>query len=509
MTKAIKLRNISKSFGDVKANDNISLAVDKGEIRALVGENGAGKTTLMNILYGLYQPDSGDIFIKGEKRRFKSPLDAIHQGLGMVHQHFMLFSKLSVLENIIYGMEPSRAGFIDKARAREEVLQLSKTYNLVVNPDAKVANLSVGVRQRVEILKALYREAEILIFDEPTSVLTPQEQGTFFKVLRRLAKQGKTIIFITHKLNEVMEISDNISVMRDGKITAFLETEKTNTREICRHMVGRDVLFELDQDAVEPGQVVLEVNHLNMFDEDLTQVLRGVSFKVREGEIVGISGVAGNGQEELIRAITGLAEDFRITGSISMNGREITRAPVSERRKNGLSYIPEDRTATGLALPAKVSENLIMGYFDRPLISRGPLLNHKGIREFSRELVETYSIKTSSVTEAVANLSGGNLQKVIVGRELHHKSKFLVAEQPTRGVDVGSIEFIHRFLLDHRKEGNAILLVSTELNEIMSLSDRILVMYEGKIIGEVSRNEADRNEIGLMMAGVRKTTQHE
>lgn len=503
MTYAIELKNISKSFPGVKANDDISLAVEKGEIRALVGENGAGKTTLMKILYGLYQPDNGDIFINGRSCRFKSPLEAIRHGLGMVHQNFMLFSELTVLENIIYGMEPQRGGFIQKKRARHEVQKLSQQYNLEIDADARVGDLPVGVRQRVEILKALYRQAEILIFDEPTAVLTPQEQEKFFDVLKNLARQGKTILFISHKLNEVLEISDQISVMRLGEITALLKTSETCSAEICRFMVGREVMFDLERGESEPGKVVLAVENLNIFDRHNLQVVKDLSFDIHEGEIVGIAGVAGNGQDELIKCLVGLSEANYTFGRLQLNGQEITKASNHERRKIGLSYVPEDRTEVGLAMQATVSENLVLGYLDEPLLSKGALLLRSGLGRFSRQLVDEYRIKTSDVFEAVSNLSGGNLQKAVVAREFHHDSKLMIAEQPTRGVDVGSIEFIHRFILDYRSRRNAVLLVSTELSEIMALSDRILVMYEGEIIGEVTHQDADENSIGLMMAGVK------
>lgn len=507
MSYAIELKNISKSFGEVKANQDISLAIEKGEIRALVGENGAGKTTLMKILYGLYQPDSGEIFINGKKKVFRSPLDAIREGLGMVHQHFMLFSDLTVVENVIYGMEPQRSGFILKKQAREEVVRLSEQYRLEVDPDAKVGDLPVGVRQRVEILKALYRQAEILIFDEPTAVLTPQEQVKFFEVLRRLAGMGKTIIFITHKLNEVMQVSDQISVMRHGKVTALLKTAETSTTEVCRYMVGRDVLFDLERSEHRPGKVVLSVKDLNVFDRDNLQVLKDVSFEVREGEIVGIAGVAGNGQDELIKVLTGLSESNYIFGQITLNGEDITCASNAKCRMQGLSYIPEDRATVGLALQGTVAENLALGYLEDPAISKGMLIDGAGLRKFSQGLVEAYNIKTSNVFESASNLSGGNLQKLVAARELNHESKFLIAEQPTRGVDVGSIEMIHRYILAHRDKGNAILLVSTELSEIMALSDCILVMYGGEIIGQVSHDSANQEEIGLMMAGIRKTVE--
>jgi simple sugar transport system ATP-binding protein len=503
MSYAIEMKNISKRFPGVKANDDVSIAIAAGEIRALVGENGAGKTTLMNILYGLYQPDSGEIFINGLQKHFNSPLDAIASGLGMVHQHFMLFPNLTVVENIIYGMEPEKAGLINKRLARNEIIRLSEQYNLAVNPDAKIEDLPVGVLQRVEILKALYRQAEILIFDEPTAVLTPQEQVEFFKVLRTLASQGKTIVFITHKLNEVMEISDNITVMRLGKITAELKTENTDQAEICQFMVGRDVLFDLDRPNIEPGNIVFSVENLNVFNKDNIQVVQDVSFEIREGEIVGIAGVAGNGQDELVQVITGLSKANYIFGYLTLNGEDITNADNNTRRQNGLAYIPEDRYSVGLALQANVAENLMLGFLDDPQIGEGMMIKKQGLRAFSQDLVDQFRVKVSNVFETTANLSGGNLQKLVVAREMHHQSKLLIAEQPTRGVDIGSTEFIRKYILKQREFGNAVLLISTELSEIMSLSDRILVIYEGQIMGEVSYEDADENKIGLMMAGIR------
>ncbi len=502
MQNAIELKNICKSFPGVKANDNISLAVKRGEIRALVGENGAGKTTLMNILYGLLQPDSGTIEINGEKCEFYSPMDAIKSGLGMVHQHFMLFSELSVVENIIYGMEPQNSGFIRKKQARNEVIELAKEYNLEVDPDAKVGNLPVGVQQRVEILKALYRKAQILIFDEPTAVLTPNEQIGFFEMLRKLAANEKTIIFITHKLNEVMQISHTISVMRLGKITAELKTAETNTQEISRSMVGRDVLFDLERKEINSDNVVLSVENLNVFDKNNIHILKDINFRVCEGEIVGIAGVAGNGQDELIRAIVGLSDANYIFGKIELIGSQLNHDSIKERRSKGLSYIPEDRNSVGLALQATVAENLVLGNIDDPEITRKGMLIKEGIRKFSESLRDQYLIKTNNIDEEAANLSGGNLQKVVVAREMNHQSKLLIAEQPTRGVDIGAIEHIHTQLLDHRSKNNAVLLVSTELSEIISLSDRILVMFEGQIIGESAHDEAIEESIGLMMAGV-------
>lgn len=502
MTYAVELRGITKRFPGVLANDHIDLSVEPGEIRALVGENGAGKTTLMRILYGLYQPDEGEIYVRGEKVVFHSPLDAIQAGLGMVHQQFMLFPSLTVAENVIYGAEPTRAGFVDNEAAITRVEALAGRYGLQVNPRAKVGRLPVGVRQRVEILKTLYRNAEILILDEPTAVLTPQERDTLFTILRGLAAQGKTIIFITHKLNEVMALSDNATVLRGGRVTGTLRTAATSLEEISRLMVGRDVLLQVEKGPPRPGEPVLEVENLTVSGEEGRPRVRGASFQVRRGEIVGIAGVAGNGQTELIEAITGL-RPVR-AGRIVVAGREVTCLPVAARREAGLAYVPEDRVERGTALDASVADNLIMGYQWHPRISRRALLRPSGIREHAARLIERFAIKVASQTEETAHLSGGNLQKLVIAREFSHQAPLLIAEQPTRGVDVGSIEFVHRQLVEYRDRGHGILLVSADLNEIMSLSDRILVMFEGEIVGELPAREATEEALGLLMAGARR-----
>lgn len=502
MTHAIELQYIVKHFPGVLANDRISMQVDRGEIRALVGENGAGKTTLMRILYGLYQPDEGKIFINGEQKTFRSPQDAIRAGLGMIHQHFMLFPSLSVADNVIFGAEPSRGGFLDREAAHRQVAALADRYGFQIDPAATVGELPVGVRQRVEILKALYRDAQILILDEPTAVLTPQERDALFDILRSLADQGRTIIFITHKLNEVMSISDNATVLRDGRVTGTLHTADTTPEEISRLMVGRDVLLRIEKPLTTIGETVLAVSDLRVAGPGDQMLVDGVSFDVRAGEIVGIAGVAGNGQAELIEALSGLRP--ATGGRITLAGEDITTLPVDDRRQAGLAYIPEDRGHVGLALEGSVADNLIMGYEGGPPISRRGLLSPGGIADFASRLIEQFGVKVSSRVEATANLSGGNLQKVVVARELSHESKLLIAEQPTRGVDVGSIEFIHHHLLEYRQQGQAILLVSAELSEIMSLSDRILVMYEGRIAGELDADAPGTTEerLGLLMTGV-------
>lgn len=499
----IELRGITKRFPGVLANNHIDLGVNKGEIRALVGENGAGKTTLMRILYGEYQPDEGEMMLRGKQVTFHSPLDAIRAGFGMVHQHFMLFNSLSVYENVIYGNEPAQFGFIDINAARQRVRQLVEEYGLFVNPDVRVGELPVGVRQRVEIIKTLYRNAEILILDEPTAVLTPQERDDLCAILRRLAERGKTILFITHKLNEVMEISDRATVLRNGSVVATLNTNETNPHELARYMVGRSVLLRVEKQLVEPGEVMLRVENARVADDRGNPAVRDVSFEVRGGELVGIAGVAGNGQTELIETIVGLRP--LQSGHVVLRGRDMSDAQVVERRGGGLAYIPEDRGRVGLALDAKLDENLLMGYETSSAYNHRGLLNFDAIREFADRLIKQYSIKAANVRDPASNLSGGNLQKTVVARELTHDAPILIAEQPTRGVDIGSIEFIHQQLVEYQQRGHAILLVSAELSEIMALADRILVMYEGRIVGEVSGAEATEHELGLLMTGGRKT----
>lgn len=499
MSYALELRCIVKRFPGVLANDHIDLAVEPGEIRALVGENGAGKTTLMRILYGLYQPDAGEIYIHGQKQTLHSPHDAIRAGLGMVHQHFMLFPSLSVSENVIYGAEPTRAGFVDRQVARQKVAEIARQYGLQVDPTAKVEQLPVGIRQRVEILKTLYRQAEILILDEPTAVLTPQERDSLFKILRGLAAQGKTIIFITHKLHEVMSLSDNATVLRGGRVTANLHTAETSPKEISRYMVGREVILVVNKPPAQVGETVLAVENLVVEDETGRARVADLSLQVRAGEIVGLAGVAGNGQTELIEAITGLG--LITSGRITLEKQDVSHVSVAGRRKAGQAYIPEDRTHVGLAAAASVADNLLMGFQREPAFSRRGLLCVRGISEHASRLIKQYAIKVAAPSETTANLSGGNLQKVVVAREFSYHGRLLIAEQPTRGVDVGSIEFIHQRLLNYRSEGNAILLVSAELSEIMSLADRILVMFEGRIVGELTAAEASEAKLGLLMAG--------
>lgn len=499
MTTELELKGIVKRFPGVLANDHIDLTIAGGEIRALVGENGAGKTTLMKILYGEYQPDEGEIVIRGQKQVFHSPADSIRAGLGMVYQQFMLFPSLTVTENIIYGAEPVRRLLIDRKAAARQVRELALQYGLEVDPEAKVGTLPVGVRQRVEILKTLYRSASILILDEPTAVLTPQERDNLFEILRRMADQGKTILFITHKLNEVMALADKATVLRQGRVTGELEIAKTNPEEICRYMVGRNVLLRLEKPPAQPGKEVLRVEKLSALDENGRAVLSEIDIKLHGGEIVGLAGVAGNGQSELVEAITGLRPVD--SGRVCLEGREVTRLPISDRRQQ-IGFIPEDRVHVGLAVGAKVAENLLMGYQRRPgLSNRFGFLNRTGIIQHAIRLIDRFTIKVSSPSERTSNLSGGNLQKIVVARELSHDDPLIIADQPTRGVDVGSIEFIHQQLIEYRNQGKAILLVSADLSEIMGLSDRILVMYEGRLMGEVPGEQASEQTLGLMMAG--------
>jgi general nucleoside transport system ATP-binding protein len=497
MTLELELRGITKRYPGVIANDSIDLQVRPGEIHAVVGENGAGKTTLMSILYGLVAPDEGEILVRGEPVRLRSALDAIDHGLGMVHQAFKLFPTLTVAENIVFRSEPTRRGMIDRRAAEAKVAELAAANGLVVDPSARVEDLAVGVLQRVEILKALYRDAKVLILDEPTAVLTPQERDTLFEVMKSLRANGRTILFVTHKLNEVMAISDRVTVLRNGRVAADMLTIDTSPAEISHHMTGRDVDLERPHGLGSPGEVVLEVSGLTVVGEHELEVVSDVSFEVRSGEIVGIAGVAGNGQSELIEAIAGLRGVDG--GSVRVAGQAVTTATVADRRRAGMTYIPEDRHRVGTAAPSSIASNLLMG-FQRRFSQRG-WIDRAAVDGHADELVQRFGIKAPSAETPVATLSGGNLQKVVVAREMSHPDgKLLLAEQPTRGVDVGAIEFIHGRLVDFRDAGGAVLLVSAELWEIRALATRILVMYEGRIVGEVEPSTAEA-DLGLMMTG--------
>jgi len=494
----LEMIDIVKRYPGVLANDHVDLAVERGEIHAVMGENGAGKSTLMSILYGLQQPDEGYIRFKGSTLLLKSPLDAIAHGIGMVHQAFKLFESLSVWENVVYRREPRRGPFIDGARARAQVEDLARRHGLPIDPTARVVNLPVGVRQRLEILKALYREAEVLILDEPTAVLTPAEVATLFAVMKSLAAAGCTILLVTHKLNEVMSVTDRITVLRNGRVAGRLVTAETNPREIVRAMTGQHITPQRAKQPREPGAVMLEAQDL-VVEQHGRRVIDGVSLKVRGGEIVGIAGVAGNGQSELIEALMGLTPVAR--GTVRVAGRDLTRSSVAARRAGGLSYIAEDRARTASAAFASASDNLAMGFHRAQPLARHGLLRPAAMRGWARSLIDRFDIKIASTETAVGTLSGGNLQKIVTARELAHNAPVLIAEQPTRGVDVGAIAFIHGELLKERERGRGILLVSAELSEILELSDRILVMYEGRIVAEFVRAAADEATLGLYMAG--------
>ncbi|WP_026872357.1 ABC transporter ATP-binding protein [Inquilinus limosus] len=496
----LEMRGIVKRYPGVLANDRIDLSVEAGEIHAVMGENGAGKSTLMGILYGLVHPDEGDIVIDGRKRPFRSPIDAIAAGLGMVHQAFKLFDSLTVWENVAYRAEPRRGPFIDRAAARRRVAELARRYGLPVDPDARVGALPVGVKQRIEILKALYRDARILILDEPTAVLTPGERDGLFQVMRSLAADGRTILFVTHKIHEVMAVTDRITVLRDGRVANRMVTAGTEPQAIIRAMTGRNVTLTVARTPAEPGRPLLEVEGLTLNASGGRPVVDGVSFAVRAGEIVGVAGVAGNGQTELIEIVAGLrAAD---AGTVRVDGRDVTAAGVAGRRAAGIAYVPEDRAHTGTALRASATDNLGMGFHRRPPLSRRGVLAPAAMRDRARGLIARFGIKIPGEGTAVGTLSGGNLQKVVVARELAHEAPVLIAEQPTRGVDVGAIEFIHAQLVAERDKGRAVLLVSAELSEILALSDRVLVMYEGRVIAEVPGAAANETNLGLLMAGV-------
>jgi simple sugar transport system ATP-binding protein len=499
LTKVVEMKNIVKRFPGVLANDHINFEVEKGEIHALLGENGAGKTTLMNILYGLYKPDEGEIYVKGKKVEIKSPLDSIKLGIGMVHQHFMLVPPLTVTENIILGLKSSRGPLLDIPQAEKRISELSEKYGLKVDPKAKIWQLPVGHQQRVEILKALYRGADILILDEPTAVLTPLEVRELFKILKSMKEHGNSIIFITHKLDEVMAIADRVTVLRAGKVVSTVNKDQTNKVELAKMMVGREVLFRLEKAPPKIGKAVLEVEGLKALNDKGLLALKGISFKVHKGEIFGIAGVAGNGQTELAQVITGLRK--AISGRVIINGKDVTNKPPKEIIKQKTAYIPEDRMRLGLIRDFSVAENLILKIHDTPPIANGFFLNFSEIGAFSERLIKEFNIVTPSKDVAAAKLSGGNLQKLLLARELSLNPELIIAEQPTRGLDVGATEYIRKKLLEERDRGAAVLLISYELDEVLSLSDRIAVMYEGEIMGIVKPEEVTIEEIGMMMAG--------
>ena len=492
----LELRNITKTFGSVLANDDVSIKVEKGTIHAIVGENGAGKSTVMRIAYGFYNADAGEIFVDGEPANIRSPHDAIALGIGMVHQHFMLVDNMTVAENIILGAETGSATNLDLDKAEREISKLSEELRLGVDPKAVVENLSVGQQQRVELLKALYRDARLLILDEPTAVLSPQEVQEFFDILRRMKSQGRTIIIITHKLEEVLAISDNVTVMRDGKNVDSVMTSETSTKDLARMIVGRDVLLRVDKTDARPGELTLEVENLNVRDSHGTAV-NNVSFNVRAGEIVGIAGIEGNGQTELIEALAGLCPP--LSGVVRFEGRDITNLNARKLKELGIAHIPEDRHRRGLLLNSDLAENSILGvHYRSPVVSSGFLVG-SAIGRRVNEIIENFDVRPPVPDLPARALSGGNQQKLIIGREFELNPKLLLVSQPTRGVDIGAIEFIHRKLIELRDAGTAVLLVSAELEEVTALADRLLVIREGRIVGELDPKTASAADIGELM----------
>ncbi|MCD6426093.1 MAG: ABC transporter ATP-binding protein [Anaerolineales bacterium] len=501
MKPILELKGITKRFPGVLANDKIDLTLNKGEIHALLGENGAGKSTLMNILYGLYDPDEGEIFVNGEKISVSSPRDAISHGIGMVHQHFMLVPVFTVTDNVMLGDETTRAGgFLDRKSPAARIREISNEYSLEVDPNSYIRDLPVGVQQRVEIIKLLYREADILILDEPTAVLTPQEVDELFTIMRSLVDSGKSIIFITHKLREVLTFADRITVIRGGKVIGTTTPKDANQNNLAAMMVGRDVLLEVNKKPSEVKDKVLEVKDLMVLDDLNHVAVNKVSFDVRGGEILGIAGVQGNGQTELVKAITGLSHP--VEGKMNLAGQDITRANPRTITEIGSAHIPEDRQQDGLVLSATIADNMVLNTYYLEPIAKNVVIQEDKVLENAEMIIDNFDVRTPSPLIPVGSLSGGNQQKVIVGREFSRPIKFLVAAQPTRGLDVGSIEYIHNRLLEKRDDGCAILLVSTELDEIMKLSDRIAVMFEGEIIAVVDAEGARKEQIGLLMAGV-------
>ena len=506
-TPVIEMRNIVKCFGDFVANDGINLTVHKGEIHAILGENGAGKSTLMNQLYGMFKPTSGDILVNGKKIEMNSPRDAIDAGIGMVHQHFMLVQPFTVTENIVLGSEPKKGPALDMEAARRNVVEISERYGLSIDPDAKIEDISVGMQQRVEILKALYRGADILILDEPTSSLTPQEIVELIDIMHNLTCDGKSIILITHKLKEIKESADFCTIIRLGKYIATVDVDTVTESELASMMVGRNVSFNVDKPAKTPGDVVLDVRDLHCLDYRGVEILKGIDLQVRAGEIVGIAGIDGNGQTELVYGLTGL--DKPSSGTITLCGKDISHASIRHRGEH-MSHIPEDRHKHGLVLDFTLEQNMVLQRFNEPRFENHGFINNKAVRDYANYLIDKFDVRSGqgAITRA-RSMSGGNQQKAIIAREVDRDKDLIVAVQPTRGLDVGAIEFIHSQLVAERDRGKAILLVSLELDEVMSLSDRILVMYEGEIVGELDPKKTTVEELGLYMAGAKRMAKEE
>ena len=500
----IEMLHITKEFPGIKANDDITLQLRKGEIHALLGENGAGKSTLMSVLFGLYQPEQGTIRKNGQEVKINNPNDANALGIGMVHQHFKLVECFSVLDNIILGVEPNKLGFLQKAEARKKVVALSEKYGLRVDPDALISDISVGMQQRVEILKMLYRDNEILIFDEPTAVLTPQEIDELMEIMRGFKKEGKSILFITHKLNEIMAVADRCTVLRKGKYMGTVDIKDTTKEELSRMMVGRDVQLQVDKKPAHPGDVVLDVEGVTIHnDQRKKDSVKDVTFQVHAGEIVCLAGIEGNGQTELVYGLTGLEK--LSGGKITLDGKDITRESIRQRSKDGMSHIPEDRHKHGLVLDYSLENNMVLQRYWQPEFQKGGFIQSDKVREYSDKLIAQYDVRSGQGSSTIVrSMSGGNQQKAIIAREIDKDPKLLVAVQPTRGLDVGAIEYIHRQIVAERDKGKAVLLVSLELDEVMNLSDRILVMYEGEIVGEFDPKTTTVQELGLYMAGARK-----
>lgn len=505
MDYIIEMLNITKEFPGIKANDNVTLQLKKGEIHALLGENGAGKSTLMSVLFGLYQPEEGIIKVRGEEVAIENPNDANDLGIGMVHQHFKLVHNFTVAENIVLGYEDTKYGFLEYRDAIKKIKSLSEQYKLKVDVNSLISNISVGMQQRVEILKMLYRDAEILIFDEPTAVLTPQEIEELMHIMKDLAKEGKSIILITHKLNEIKQVADRCSVLRKGKYIGTVDVPSTTVDKMAEMMVGREVNFKVAKDAAKPSDVVLEVDQLSVFNPHINKdVVKDVSFQVKKGEILCIAGIEGNGQTQLVEAITGLTESSQ--GRVLLNGQDISNLSIRDRNLAGVSHIPEDRHKHGLVLDYSLQENLILqSYFTEAFQKRG-FLQFDKIHTHAENLIESFDIRSGKGPETVArSMSGGNQQKAIVAREIDRDTELLIAVQPTRGLDVGAIEYIHKQLIAQRDAGKAVLLVSLELDEVMNVSDRIIVMYEGETVGEFDPDKVTENELGLYMAGSKRS----